>query len=538
VGIVSKFFQEKELQMTTTIRLTTPSLHAEHVPEDILAILDKMNGCRGFRSTKWPSKILNYLINSYFNDPTQKIQQYDLAFDVFGKNADFDPSHDPLVRIHMGRLRRTLEVYYQNEGQNDSLRLRVPTGQYNLHIETSTSDNSDNTDTNIIKNEATHTKSCVPSVSVTVNSESYEFLAKLLCTTLHPFATLNVAPFGLRQNTRYTIDLTLNKTSLERGILLASLNDNLNQHQLWSQSFQIQMSNVFDNVELKINKIANQIADETGVIATLAHRHSHLNSEVFTLGMSLSPLMGNPRTIEQFTQRLNHYIPAPANCSISKARQSIVALDAFTLNTPLADSYYILAYNLAQQAINADPHCIYAQMAMCYLSLINRDIDDLQSNARQILESKPYSAFANMVCGFWLYLSGAVNEGLRLIDHGATLNPHYPSWLNMAYFIDSYRNGNYRNAYQIAKTIDSQNLYLGPMMRAISCTKLNKRRFALIEVQKLQSIDKNLATNIELLLSQYLLDDDLVQAMSQDLRQALEHYKHSQLSNERLMLVK
>ncbi|MGR5284647.1 tetratricopeptide repeat protein [Vibrio maritimus] len=524
--------------MTATIRLATASLHAQRAPKDILAILDKMNGCRGFRSTKWPSKILNYLINSYFNDPTQKIQQYDLAFDVFGKTADFDPSHDPLVRIHMGRLRRTLEVYYQNEGQTDPLRLTVPTGQYNLHIETTTSDESDSASIDSIEDKTTSIESSIPSVSVTVNSENYEFLAKLLCTALHPFATVNVALFGQRQNTRYTIDLTLNKTSLERGILLASLNDNLNQRQLWSQSFKIQMSNVFDNVELKINKIANQIADEMGVIATLAHRHSHLNSEAFTLGMSLSPLMDNPRTIEQFTQRLNHYIPASNNCSMSKARQSIVALDAFTLNTPLADSYYILAYNLAQQAIDADPQCIYAQMAMCYLSLVNRDIDDLQSNARQLLESKPHSAFANMVSGFWLYLSGAEDEGLRLIDHGAMLNPHYPSWLNMAYFIDSYRNGDYRNAYQIAKTIDSQNLYLGPMMRAISCTKLNKRRFALIEMQKLESIDKNLAANIEQLLSQYLLDDDLVQAMSQDLRLALEHYKHSQLSNERLMLVK
>lgn len=523
--------------MTAPIPISTTQTNAQRIPRDVVAILEKMNGCRGFRTTKWPSKILNYLVNSYFDDPALKIQQYDLAFDVFGKTADFDPSHDPLVRIHMGRLRRTLEVYYQNEGRNDSLRLTVPTGQYNLHIETLTSDNSDSGLTETL-GESAKPESSIQSISVTVNNDSYEFLAKLLCSALHPFSTVDVVPFGVHKSTRYTIELALDKTSSDRGILLASLNDNQNQIQLWSQSFQIQMSNVFDNVELKINKIANQVADEMGVIAALSHRHQHLNCEAFTLGMSLTPLMDNPRTIEQFTQRLNHYIPATPNCSMSKARQSIVALDAFTLNTPLADSYYILAYDLAQQANDVDPKCIYAQMAMCYLSLVNRDIEDLQSNARRILNTKPYSAFANMVSGFWLYLSGAQEEGLRLIDHGAMLNPHYPSWLNMAYFINSYRNGDYQNAYEVAKTIDNQNLYLGPMMRAISCTKLDKRRFALIEVQRLELIDANLATNIEHLLSHYLLDEDLVASMSQDLRYALKHYQNSQLPSGRLTLVK
>lgn len=63
------------------------------------------------------------------NRPPKEI---DIAFDVFGKGADFDVAADAVVRVHIHRLRRKLEE--ANEGIEGD-RLTIPRGEYRLAIE-------------------------------------------------------------------------------------------------------------------------------------------------------------------------------------------------------------------------------------------------------------------------------------------------------------------------------------------------------------------------------------------------------------------
>ncbi|MGO4839762.1 hypothetical protein AB4144_46690, partial [Rhizobiaceae sp. 2RAB30] len=50
--------------------------------------------------------------------------------DVFGKDAEFDPSTDAVVRVQAGRLRDLLAQYYATEGAGDPLRVIIPRGSY------------------------------------------------------------------------------------------------------------------------------------------------------------------------------------------------------------------------------------------------------------------------------------------------------------------------------------------------------------------------------------------------------------------------
>src|ERR1035437_9118324 len=59
------------------------------------------------------------------------ISEAEIARSVFGRNEDFDPSTDTIVRSHLLRLRQRLEQHEsQKAGAPDRFRILIPRGQY------------------------------------------------------------------------------------------------------------------------------------------------------------------------------------------------------------------------------------------------------------------------------------------------------------------------------------------------------------------------------------------------------------------------
>ena len=59
-----------------------------------------------------------------------RIKAYNIATEVFGRDVNFDPQLDPVVRMEARRLRRSLERFYLTEGKNSSIRIAMPKGGY------------------------------------------------------------------------------------------------------------------------------------------------------------------------------------------------------------------------------------------------------------------------------------------------------------------------------------------------------------------------------------------------------------------------
>lgn len=59
-----------------------------------------------------------------------RLKAYSIAIAALGKQAEFDPSADPIVRVEASRLRRCLNDYYLSDGQNDPMRITIPKGSY------------------------------------------------------------------------------------------------------------------------------------------------------------------------------------------------------------------------------------------------------------------------------------------------------------------------------------------------------------------------------------------------------------------------
>ncbi len=64
----------------------------------------------------------------------QSPKEIAIAIDVFGKSADFDVSHDALVRVYVHKLRKALHDFYASSDERGAAELQIPRGEYRLKL--------------------------------------------------------------------------------------------------------------------------------------------------------------------------------------------------------------------------------------------------------------------------------------------------------------------------------------------------------------------------------------------------------------------
>jgi tetratricopeptide (TPR) repeat protein len=85
--------------------------------------------------------LLNYLVQAASeNVQRSELKETVIGHEVFGRKADYDPKKDAIVRVSVGELRQKLERYYQTEGRDDAIRIRIPKGSYLPAIDVETTD--------------------------------------------------------------------------------------------------------------------------------------------------------------------------------------------------------------------------------------------------------------------------------------------------------------------------------------------------------------------------------------------------------------
>jgi adenylate cyclase len=99
---------------------------------EIRAELERILSSRCFEQAARSSKFLRFVVEQTLAGQGDRLKGYTIALEVFGRSEDFDAQSDPLVRVEAGRLRRRLTEYYADEGRNDSVRIELPRGSYNV----------------------------------------------------------------------------------------------------------------------------------------------------------------------------------------------------------------------------------------------------------------------------------------------------------------------------------------------------------------------------------------------------------------------
>jgi hypothetical protein len=94
------------------------------------AEIEKLVASHALHGSESLCKLLRYLGKQAIEHPGIAVKEYQIATEVFGRQADFDPQLDSMVRVQAGRLRTKLAEYYNTEGATDRLVVELPKGSY------------------------------------------------------------------------------------------------------------------------------------------------------------------------------------------------------------------------------------------------------------------------------------------------------------------------------------------------------------------------------------------------------------------------
>ena len=78
------------------------------------------------------ARLLEFLVECAHSGRTPK--ELEIAMEVFGRGADFDPSQDSMVRVYAHNLRQKLEHYYATTGRNEPRQLLLARGEYRISL--------------------------------------------------------------------------------------------------------------------------------------------------------------------------------------------------------------------------------------------------------------------------------------------------------------------------------------------------------------------------------------------------------------------
>jgi hypothetical protein len=84
-----------------------------------------------FRRSPKLSRLLRYVCDKQFSGLAGEITEYSIALDALGRNAQFDPQQDAVVRVDTHHLRKRLKEYYTTgAGADHQIQIVIPNGKY------------------------------------------------------------------------------------------------------------------------------------------------------------------------------------------------------------------------------------------------------------------------------------------------------------------------------------------------------------------------------------------------------------------------
>jgi hypothetical protein len=124
---------EEAKKMATYIE-GAESLYTENQKSEILAQLDRLLENSHFSHSKRFPSFLRFITQEELEGRGDQLKERTLGMEVFGRDAAYDTTSDPIVRVTAAEIRKRIAQYYQETGHTDELRISLPAGSYVPHF--------------------------------------------------------------------------------------------------------------------------------------------------------------------------------------------------------------------------------------------------------------------------------------------------------------------------------------------------------------------------------------------------------------------
>src|SRR5271166_2247027 len=82
-----------------------------------------------FRNTRQCQSFLKYIVEHTLAGENDLLRERVIGTEVFGRNHDYEPGDDPVVRVRAADVRKRLAQYYHDRADS-RVRIDIPSGSY------------------------------------------------------------------------------------------------------------------------------------------------------------------------------------------------------------------------------------------------------------------------------------------------------------------------------------------------------------------------------------------------------------------------
>jgi len=488
--------------------------------------LERILASTHFAAAEGARKLLRFLVEEKLSGRGQRLKEYTLAVEVFGRDPSFDSKTNPAVRVEASRLRRRLERYYLTLGREDPVLIELPRGSYVpgflphadvLHLREDLAAARAGRE-GVAATESLATLPGGPSIAVmpfenlgdesgapfadgitieivTALSRFREFRVLGRSTVLNHRGERDAVRLHAVLGARYVLAGSVRRAD-SRLRVHAELLNGADGRVLWAESFErdLEVGSIFEVQDEIANHVVATIAQPHGVIArpaaAVARRKAPERLDAYEClllfydyGAGHSP--ERHRAVRAALEMETRKDPGAAALW---AALSMVHNDTWRFGFNVDGSREQArdeALRAARKAVQIDPLNPLGYHALFLANFSRGDLKAFREAGNRAIELNPNHTDILADYGLHLTMCDDWTLGRLFLKVALSLNPEPPDWYWFPFFIWHFENGEFDAALDFALRSQNQEFFWTHGMHALAYTALGMQAEAAAAVARL-----------------------------------------------------
>ena len=418
-------------------------------PSAVRDQLERVLLADGFKRSPRMAGFLRFVVSETLAGNADRLKEYAIAIDVFGRDTSFDPNTSAVVRVEASRLRHRLQEYFLGPGCDDPIEIALPPGSYVPRFKS----RSRHDDPGLVSNVplALPDKPSIAVLPFTIIGDDIEqgyfadgivedlitalsrinwlFVTARNSTFTYKGRAVDVRQVGTEMGVRYVVEGSVRRAG-DRIRVSAQLIDAATGNHLWASNLDREMGDIFALQDEIADMIAGAIEPELGAAERArAVRRPPESLEAWGL----------------YQQGLDHMYRFTAEGNREARRLlRLAAANDLQFAAPLGALAYVRfldfilgfsdnperaraeAVAAGRDAVARDGKDPMARFGLGRALKLTDDFESALSELTIALELNPNFALAHLGLGMALYISERYHEAIDALDIAIRLSPHDP----------------------------------------------------------------------------------------------------------------
>lgn len=460
-------------------------------PEEALGALKRVMASELFRPSRRSTAFLAFVVTETVAGRGDRLKERTVARYALERGPEFDPRTDAIVRVQAGRVRDSLQRYYETEGRDDEIGISLAPGSYapafvrrsTLPVVVPTQDAAPDAEEPLVTVVRFREldPGAGPFSAAGVSESLVDELARFpglrvrgpIDATLDGVEPDAFAGVGARVGANYVLHGSIRGGAAEVRVTVR-LTDVIRHRVVWSQAFDRSGEDFsgFLGEDALVHRVVDAIADHGGVLhrETVLEGRTARPGSVFRATTLFYEFAESSRpdsrtaAMEALTAALAAEPDHPDLLGMLSACHAVGALLGLA---PDPGPALAEAERLARQALALDSACPRALVTLALVSLARGNPEDASRFAGQAAAVWPRRPSTLFSAGIVTAVAGDWAAGIGLLRELASANPSQSGRLHLYLALDALLSGDDPLALVEANLIPAGSPW-GPLLRGLA----------------------------------------------------------------------